>query len=87
MSDIHNQREIDSLQSEIDRLRAENERLRAALEVTSSDCKEAFAENERLRAALEDIAYPNPLHNEDNLMEIARAALETREAGVSSEGK
>ena len=32
MSDIHNQREIDSLQSEIDRLRAENERLRAALE-------------------------------------------------------
>lgn len=32
MSDIHNQREIDSLQSEIDRLRAEIERLRAALE-------------------------------------------------------
>lgn len=28
----------------------EMERLRAALEVTSSDCKEAFAENERLRA-------------------------------------
>lgn len=34
-------------------LEKENERLRAALEVTSSDCKEAFAENERLRAALE----------------------------------
>ena len=31
MSDIHNQREIDSLQSEIDRLRAENERLQRLL--------------------------------------------------------
>jgi hypothetical protein len=26
--------------------------------------------------ALEDIAYGNPLHNEDDLMRIARAALE-----------
>ena len=38
--------------------------------------KEQAAEIERLRAALEDIAYPNPLHNEDDLMGIARAALE-----------
>ena len=35
-------------------------------------------ESMRLRAALEDIAYPNPLHNEDDLMGIARAALEGR---------
>ena len=34
------------------------------------------AENEKLRAALEDIAYPNPDHGEDQLMQIARAALE-----------
>ena len=33
-------------------------------------------EIERLRAALEEIAYGNPLHNEADLMRIARAALE-----------
>lgn len=33
-------------------------------------------EIERLRAALEEIAYGNPLHNENDLMRIARAALE-----------
>ena len=38
--------------------------------------KRQDAEIRRLQAALEDIAYPNPLHNEDNLMGIARAALE-----------
>lgn len=38
----------------------------------------AAAEIERLRAALEDIAYGNPLHNEDDLMRIARAALEVK---------
>jgi hypothetical protein len=32
-------------------------------------------EVERLRSALEDIAYPNPVHGEDQLMQIARAAL------------
>lgn len=36
-------------------LEEENERLRAALEVTSSDCKEAFADNERLLAANRDV--------------------------------
>jgi len=34
------------------------------------------SEVDRLRAALEDIAYPNPLHNEDDLMRIARTILE-----------
>jgi hypothetical protein len=42
----------------------------------------AADEIERLRATLEDIAYGNPLHNEDDLMRIARAALE--EAPCSS---
>jgi hypothetical protein len=37
------------------------------------------AENERLRAAMEDIAYPNPVHGEDQLMQIARAALEGKQ--------
>ena len=45
---------------------------------TTQYCAEAarlVEESERLRAALEDIAYPNPLHNEDDLMRIARVAL------------
>ena len=36
----------------------------------------ARARGDALRMALEDIAYGNPLHNEDDLMRIARAALE-----------
>ena len=36
------------------------------------------AEIERLRAALRSIAYGNPLHNEADLMRIARAALDYR---------
>jgi hypothetical protein len=36
------------------------------------------AEIERLRDALEDIAHGNPLHNENDFMRIARAALEER---------
>ena len=43
-------------------------------------------ENERLRAALERIAF-GKYHWEADAQEEARAALETREAGVSSEGK
>ena len=38
----------------------------------------ARARGDRMRMALEDIAYGNPLHNEDDLMRIARAALEER---------
>jgi hypothetical protein len=36
----------------------------------------ARARGDRMRMALEDIAYPNPLHNEDDLMRIARTILE-----------
>lgn len=43
-------------------------------------------ENERLRAALERIAF-GKYHWEADAQEEARAALETREAGVSSEVK
>lgn len=43
-------------QKKIAELQAEIERLRAALEVTSSDCKEAFEDNERLRVVLEEVA-------------------------------
>ena len=38
----------------------------------------ARARGDALRMALEDIAYPNPLHNEDDLMRIARTILEER---------
>ena len=38
----------------------------------------ARARGDRMRMALEDVAYGNPLHNEDDLMRIARAALEER---------
>lgn len=48
--------------AEIERLRAEGDKARAR--------------GDKMRMALEDIAYPNPLHNEDDLMRIARAALE-----------
>jgi hypothetical protein len=37
-------------EGEVDGLRAAIERLQKALEVTKSDCAEAFAENDRLRA-------------------------------------
>jgi hypothetical protein len=47
---------------EIERLRAEGDKARSR--------------GDKLRMALEDIAYGNPLHNEDDLMRIARAALE-----------
>lgn len=64
---------------EITALRAEVERLREWNREIALNAREFVAENERLRAALEDIAYPNPLHNEDDLMRlIARAALEGR---------
>ncbi len=36
----------------------------------------ARARGDLMRMALEDIAYPNPLHNEDDLMRIARTILE-----------
>lgn len=47
---------------------------------------EAADEIERLRAALERIAF-GKYHWEADAQEEARAALETREAGVSSEVK
>lgn len=63
----------------------ENNKLRAQVDTAAEMLREAKArntalraENERLRAVLEDIAYPNPLHNEDDLMHIARAALEEK---------
>jgi hypothetical protein len=67
----------------ITRLTAEVERLTAELR-TAADMNAVYegrlqekeAENERLTAVLEDIAYPNPLHNEDDLMRIARTILE-----------
>ena len=48
--------------AEIERLRAEGDKARSR--------------GDKLLMALEDIAYGNPLHNEDDLMRIARAALE-----------
>ena len=38
----------------------------------------ARARGDKLRMALEDIAYGDPLHNENDMMRIARAALEER---------
>ena len=49
-------------------------------------CNQAADEIERLRAALERIAF-GKYHWEADAQEEARAALETREAGVSSEVK
>ena len=76
MSDIHNQREIENMQAEIDRLRQILENIQQARVSQGKAIIDANNEIERLRAVLEDIAYPNPLHNEDNLMNIARTALE-----------
>lgn len=52
---------------------------RAAIAVAMEEAAKVAADNERLRAALEDIAYPNPVHGEDQLMNIARAALEVKD--------
>ena len=54
----------------------ENTKLRAALEVTSSDCKEAFAENESLRLALEVAANDLDDWGAYTKANNARAALE-----------
>ena len=54
----------------------EIERLRAALEVTSSDCKEAFADNESLRLALEVAANDLDDWGAYTKAKNARAALE-----------
>ena len=79
------------------KLVADNERLLAEIERLRKDLSLAvFAdneywqvlekENERLRSALERIAF-GKYHWEADAQEEARAALETREAGVSSEVK
>ena len=54
----------------------EIERLRAALEVTSSACKEAFADNESLRLALEVAANDLDDWGAYTKAKNARAALE-----------
>ena len=51
----------------------------ARIEQLESAGDKARARGDLMRMALEDIAYPNPLHNEDDLMRIARAALTTQE--------
>ena len=58
------QRDRDEAADRIEQLEAEGDKARAR--------------GDTLRMALEDIAYPNPLHNEDDLMRIARAVLEER---------
>ena len=64
----------------VERLRSDGEnerqRFREARATLGPLLADAAARIEQLEAALEDIAYPNPLHNEDDLMRIARAALE-----------
>ena len=69
---------------------AEIERLRKDLSLAVFADNEYWQvlekENERLRAALERIAF-GKYHWEADAQEEARAALETREAGVSSEVK
>ena len=55
------------------------DQLKAAVWSDTEECKFLTAENERLRAAMEDIAYPNPVHGEDQFMQIARAALEGKQ--------
>ena len=86
MSDIHNQREIENMQAEIDRLRQILENIQQARVLQGKATIDANNEIERLRAALERIAF-GKYHWEADAQEEARAALETREAGVSSEGK
>lgn len=90
MTEIHTMRDLEYLEEQNRQLREslkacklEVNRLRAALEVTSSDCKEAFAENERLRAALREIASGKysglvlpSLPPQDPAVNRARAALE-----------
>ena len=48
------------------------------IEQLEAEGDKARARGDKLRMALEDIAYPNPLHNEDDMMRIARAALEDK---------
>ena len=48
----------------------------ARIEQLEAAGDKARARGDRMRMALEDIAYPNPLHNEDDLMRIARTVLE-----------
>ena len=48
----------------------------ARIEQLEAEGDKARARGDRMRMALEDIAYGNPLDNEDDLMRIARAALE-----------
>ena len=55
---------------------AEIERKKAEIASLLKLLADARTESMKLRAALEDIAYGNPLHNEADLMRIARAALE-----------
>lgn len=86
MSDIHNQREIENMQAEIDRLRQILENIQQARVLQGKATIDANNEIERLRAALERIAF-GKYHWEADAQEEARAALETREAGVSSEVK
>lgn len=86
MSDIHNQREIENMQAEIDRLRQILENIQQARVSQGKAIIDANNEIERLRAALERIAF-GKYHWEADAQEEARAALETREAGVSSEVK
>lgn len=91
MTEIEYMREIENLEARNRKLsealtacKIEVNKLRAALEVTSSDCKEAFADNERLRLALREIAKhprggvidtPEKM-DRDEFIGIARAALE-----------
>ena len=56
------QRDRDEAAARIERLEAEGDKARAR--------------GDKLRMALEDIAYGDPLHNENDMMRIARAALE-----------
>ena len=55
-----------------------NEMMLTDIRRTDVDMLAFKARIAQLEAALEDIAYPNPLHNEDDLMRTARAALEER---------
>lgn len=73
--------EIKRQELEILGLRTERSNLLGTVRLHKEQAEALRAEVEKLRAALEDIAYPNPLHNEDDLMRIARAAItqETRD--------
>jgi cob(I)alamin adenosyltransferase len=85
LSDAHYLREAEWYETlltqkskQIVELQAEVERLRAALEVTTSDCKEAFADNEKLRAALLKSADDLDSWGGYVAANNARAALEER---------